>query len=78
MFWFFIAFAFFFWLHGKKSSPVRGTSSMRGTAAQRTDDAEKMAPCAHCDVYIPLSEAISGKKGHVFCSEEHLRLSKYH
>lgn len=77
MIWLFIAFAVFLWWHGKKSSLARGASATRGTTPHhRANGAEDMTQCAHCGMYIPLSEAVNSNKGHVFCTEEHLRLNK--
>ncbi len=42
--------------------------------AQRSVEGESMVSCAHCGIYIPASEALSGPHDQLYCSSEHRAL----
>ncbi|MFT5534622.1 MAG: hypothetical protein ACI8WM_000414 [Burkholderiaceae bacterium] len=37
-------------------------------------EGESMVNCAHCGIYVPASEALSGPQGKLYCSSEHRAL----
>ncbi|EGF33857.1 hypothetical protein IMCC9480_938 [Oxalobacteraceae bacterium IMCC9480] len=37
-------------------------------------EGESMVSCAHCGIYIPASEALTGPQGQLYCSPEHRAL----
>ena len=43
-------------------------------AGGRNVPVERMVACAHCGVYLPLSESVGDQGDTVFCCEEHRRL----
>jgi hypothetical protein len=45
----------------------------RQNKAPGSADAETMIRCRQCEAYFPVSEAISGPSGLVFCCEDHRR-----
>ncbi|MFT5589721.1 MAG: hypothetical protein ACI9ZF_001899 [Bradyrhizobium sp.] len=42
--------------------------------ARRSVEGESMVSCAHCGIYIPASEALSGPHDQLYCSPEHRAL----
>jgi len=40
-------------------------------ASPRAPGEEQMVVCAHCGVYLPLSEALPGEFGNSYCCEAH-------
>jgi len=42
--------------------------------SQSTASAENMVCCAHCQIYLPASEAVQ-RAGQVYCSKEHADLA---
>jgi len=56
---------------------VRGSrpgAARRKESAPRSAAGERMVPCAHCGVYLPVGEAIASGERH-YCCEEHRRRS---
>lgn len=49
----------------------RGQDASGGQAARGASGAETMVQCAQCGVHLPVSEALPGANGAVFCSQEH-------
>lgn len=68
----------------KKMQPPRagsGSSGYPGSPAgpesagpRNTESAETMVCCAHCQIYLPASEAVQ-RGGQVYCSQEHADLA---
>lgn len=54
-----------------KKGRRRGPDS---TTGGRNVPVERMVACAHCGVYLPLSESVGDQGDSVFCCEEHRRL----
>ncbi len=44
------------------------------TGSQDAASAENMVCCAHCQIYLPASEAVQ-RAGQVYCSQEHADLA---
>jgi len=40
-------------------------------------DVEKTVRCAHCQLHIPINEAVS-RNGRYYCSQQHLELDQQH
>lgn len=57
-------------LNHQKSKQRQSTSDPRREAIRQR--AEEMVPCAHCDVYLPESQAYK-KQGQYWCSPEHAK-----
>lgn len=77
--WFAIAVVAFIWFNHAKKQRLRHRS--RAAAAEPAAPAsaaaagiERMVPCAHCGLHIPVSDASLAEGGAVFCSEAHRRL----
>jgi len=47
----------------------------RATAAPKAD---RIEPCAHCGVHLPLADALHDIGGRVYCSEAHLAAGPRH
>ncbi|HJV53308.1 MAG TPA: PP0621 family protein [Noviherbaspirillum sp.] len=51
-----------------RSNKSAGRASDGQTAGAGT---ESMVQCAHCGIYVPVSESVAGVSGRSYCSEEH-------
>lgn len=70
--WAVIGFAVVKWLFRTKQTAAQKDAVQQDNAERvRCDGVETMVQCVHCGVHIPQSEAIIGRSGTVFCSEEH-------
>ncbi len=45
----------------------------QAAAGRRVRSAGQMTPCAHCGLYLPRTEAVTGPDGKTYCSREHAR-----
>jgi uncharacterized protein len=54
----------------RNSVPGRSGASGKPPAAKTPKELEHMVRCAHCQIYLPRSEALL-VGGHIFCSREH-------
>jgi uncharacterized protein len=60
-------------LRGKPRTPgnrPRGPEQA-GSAAGSATRADRIVPCAHCGVHLPLKEALCDIGGRTYCSEGH-------
>lgn len=44
-------------------------------ARQKVEGPKRMLRCEQCGLHFPENEAVRTADGHVYCSEEHLRLA---
>ncbi|MGV3743130.1 MAG: PP0621 family protein [Burkholderiaceae bacterium] len=70
-----LLFCAFFVLRGLYLHYLRSSRNGATHCTQKVDtaEAETMVCCRECGAYFPVSEAISGPSGAVFCSDEHRR-----
>ena len=64
--------AYYVWRAGRRSdagSPPAG----RARPGKDTSRPQDMVQCASCAVHLPRTEALPGRDGAVFCSDEHRR-----
>lgn len=60
--------AYYVWRSGRRPGPGDAPPTGRRTAAPQPQD---MVQCASCAVHLPRSDALVGRGGAVFCSDEH-------
>lgn len=63
-------------LRGRVRGPARRPSGKASHGAPETATpaapADRIEPCAHCGVHLPVSEALHDIGGRIYCSEAHL------
>jgi len=64
------AVALLVWLLGGKR---RAAVQHQKKSAPRVAGPEEMVRCAACGLHLPAVDALEGRDGRVFCSEEHRR-----
>jgi len=69
--WAMLGVAIAMWLmRANKAKPQVGARSA-SRVPEESKPAEPIVRCAHCGIYIPVSEALAGKPNKAYCSEEH-------
>ena len=59
------------WRWYTTSNKANTDESSSGSQSEAANDAEPMVQCAQCGLHLPVSEALPGPDGVVFCSREH-------
>ena len=57
------------WRTGRQPKPPRAGPSVTPNVAP--DRLQDMRQCAVCELHLPLTEAVIGKSGAVYCSTQH-------
>ncbi len=57
--------------HKADSGKPTGRPGTEGGQPAKPAQADRIEPCAHCGVHLPVSEALHDIGGRVYCSEAH-------
>ena len=58
-------------LRGQPRHKADGGKPTKGTQSAKSAKPDRIEPCAHCGVHLPVSEALHDIGGLVYCSEAH-------
>lgn len=62
---------FVIWLIRSNNASTTIGAGRPGKPGKAARQIEPMVQCAHCGVYVPVSETVTDTSGKVFCSDEH-------
>lgn len=68
-----ILVVFWLWQHERRTQKGAATPPPSPASPGQPGGATEIVACSVCQLHLPRSEAVTGRAGHLYCSEAHRR-----